>query len=600
MQNENGEYACVDCDKTYKIKGSLYSHNRTKHNDANKAETVEKDDVDDMPNEDDFDVEYHDDMEKLEAEVELELQTKSWVENEVARQERAGPTVSTMELNSFLLPRPDSRLNSFLELEEGLTLQEMWQEGEFNSEFGEALRRQSLQLEGCDNCVRTKETVNTKEKEIEHMNEVIKGANKTLLAAEKTKKYLREVVKKKDVQIEEVTLSWQADVESSNTEITKLKTQLQIQKDMVLALKTEREADKKEENEPKEGEVQRKRVEVTVEDEEEDDVEVLKEKRLKCTLCSFATNNTKQLKRHKWRSHSVWDCSMCPHTSTKTEDREQHLKVHREELDRILHRCDCCQKTFKTKEELIKHKKTDCKCQECKEKYSQECKCLQCKVKCSQASGPKEQEVKEAQEVKEVQEERQEEPCRNGPACTFLKQNRCKFIHPQQPRQQPQQPRQQPQQPRLQPQQPRQQHQHPRQQPQHHRQQPQQPRLQAQPLRQQPQQPRQQPQQPRMQAQHPRQQPQQPHPHQLPYPRQQHHQPHPHPHQQPRQQAQGRRGNVHSSPVQECREGVWCTRGRTCMFAHPGWEQRMQEQVAGWRVSPCREGFTQRPLNTRM
>ena len=31
-----------------------------------------KDDVADMPNEDDFDVENHDDMEKLEVEVELE------------------------------------------------------------------------------------------------------------------------------------------------------------------------------------------------------------------------------------------------------------------------------------------------------------------------------------------------------------------------------------------------------------------------------------------------------------------------------------------------------------------------------------------------
>ena len=99
-------YACVECDKTYKIKGSLYSHKRTKHNDANKAENTVEDDVNEMPNEDDFDVENHEDMEKLEAEVELELGTKSWVENEVRRQERAGPTVSTMELNSFLLPGP--------------------------------------------------------------------------------------------------------------------------------------------------------------------------------------------------------------------------------------------------------------------------------------------------------------------------------------------------------------------------------------------------------------------------------------------------------------------------------------------------------------
>ena len=144
-QNENGEYACTRCNKSYKIKGSLYKHRKTKHDDAKKAETNE--DVmmmkEMMMTEDDFDVEDHDDLERREVEVELE--TRSWVENKVARHERAGPTVSTMELNSFLLPRPDSRLNSFLELEEGVALQEMWGVGAFGSDFGETLRRESQQ-----------------------------------------------------------------------------------------------------------------------------------------------------------------------------------------------------------------------------------------------------------------------------------------------------------------------------------------------------------------------------------------------------------------------------------------------------------------------
>ena len=65
-----------------------------------------------MMNENESDVEDHDDLEK--REVELEMETRFWEEDEVGRQVRAAPTVSTMELNSFFLPRPDSRLNSFL------------------------------------------------------------------------------------------------------------------------------------------------------------------------------------------------------------------------------------------------------------------------------------------------------------------------------------------------------------------------------------------------------------------------------------------------------------------------------------------------------
>merc|ERR1719319_625749 len=324
-----------------------------------------------MMNEDDFDVEDHDDLEK--REVELELGTKSWVENEVARQERSGPTVSTMELNSFLLPRPDSRLNSFLELEEGAALQEMWGVGAFGSDFGESLRRESQVTKECSKCVQTAETVKNKEEELASMNAAIEGANKTLQTAEKTKKYLRDLAKKKEKENEEITLCWQTDVETSNTEITKLTTQLQVQKDMVLALKTEREGKVAEDNETEEGEVPRKSkavVEDKDEDEDEDTVEVLETKKFNCYLCSFGTNISKQLKRHKWRSHSVWDCSMCNHSSNKLEEREQHLQKHREELNRIDRRCDCCKKTFKSKDDVVKHKKNDCKCTTCKELYA--------------------------------------------------------------------------------------------------------------------------------------------------------------------------------------------------------------------------------------
>ena len=414
---------------------------KTSNDDAKKAEATRDNMkmVMKMMTEDDFDVEDQDDMEK--RELELEQETKTWVENEVEREERSGPTVSTMELNSFLLPRPDSRLNSFLELEEGIALQELWGGVQFGSDFGESIRRESQQEKKCDGCDKSEERDKVKEEEIEKMDKIIKGANKSLQAAEKSKKYLRDQVRKKEVEIEEVTLCWQSDVETNNAEITKITTELQVQKDMVLALKTERESTNKKEPEVEEGEVKSKKNVVVIEDDDEDDaVEVIKAKKFKCTLCTFTTINSKQLKRHEWRSHSQWRCSMCTHTSTTLEGKQEHLKFHREELDRILHRCDCCQKTFKNKEDVIKHKRTECVCQDCKKRYT-ETETVKEQVK----------EVHEAKEApkeapKEVQEEWKEVLCRNGSSCSWLRLNKCRFIHPQQPEhhRQPQfQPRQQ-------------------------------------------------------------------------------------------------------------------------------------------------------------
>ena len=121
-------------------------------------------------------------------------------------------------------------------------------------------------------------------------------------------------------------------------------------------------------------------------------------------------------------------CSMCPHASTTLEGKQEHIKSHREELDRILHRCDCCQKIFKSHEEVIKHKQTECVCEECKERYTK-----------AETLKEHKQEVHEA---KEAPKEAQEVPCRNGSSCRWLRQNKCKFFHPKQPelpRQPPQQ-----------------------------------------------------------------------------------------------------------------------------------------------------------------
>ena len=228
---------------------------KNSNDDAKKAETYSREDMKmDMKMLTEMtDVEDQDVMERME--VELEHETKSWVENEVARQVRAGPTVSTMELNSFLLPRPDSRLSSFLELEEGINLQELLGGVQFGSDFGESLRVESQQERKCGGCVKSEERVKVKEEEIVKMDKMIEGANKSLQSAEKSKKYLRDMIRKKDVEIEELTMCWQSDVETNNAEITKLTTELQVQKDMVLALKTDRENKDKKEPEVEEGKV---------------------------------------------------------------------------------------------------------------------------------------------------------------------------------------------------------------------------------------------------------------------------------------------------------------------------------------------------------
>merc|ERR1719319_2165853 len=190
---------------------------------------------------------------------------------------------------------------------------------------------------------------------------------------------------------------------------------------MVLALKTDRESKEKKEPELEEGEVkskvnhpERKKKVVVIEDDDEDDeVEAIKAKKLKCTVCIFTTNNSKQLKRHEWRSHSQSRCSMCTHTSTTLEGKQEHLKVHREELDRILYRCDCCQKTFKSNEDVIKHKRTECVCLDCKKRYTQ-----------TETVKEHVQQVHEAKQApKEVQEEWQVATCKNGPSCSWLRLN---------------------------------------------------------------------------------------------------------------------------------------------------------------------------------
>ena len=481
-QKQSEKVKCTICDKEL-VRGSLKRHKETKHGnyeapkkmgDAKKKEdTKKKQDVkkkeDAKKKEDDKKrnvkhLEKINDASKVKlTDEELDeadfydciddhIEEGEIVELGKAEYERIQPLVSSSELESYL-PQDDSLLADFLALEQ--VVEERQFGDMFSSNFAEDMRRHSLdqqQRKKCNECEATNAKFEKQRKQMLKQDESVRAADMALKGAENSKIYLRRQLKKKENDIDEISLKWQEEAEAYSEEITRLSMELKLKTDMVKVLKAEREnstdvpptdkevSKKKPTDKPTDKEDSKKKPNDDKATKKSKDVEVVVVVD-QCQNCEFVTSDKNKLKRHVQKVHQIYDCLLCPTMSNSSKEYNLHRDTHLEEMS-MCYTCSKCNKRFKFKVEMIAHMVNPCRDMDARNvtkssntvKATQEtikhvkdtctkcdkCKCVKCKVTFK---------GKESNDQHIPTDHIQ--LCRNGPSCQFLSQNRCLYFHPE-------------------------------------------------------------------------------------------------------------------------------------------------------------------------
>ena len=457
IQKHSEKIRCDVCDKEL-VKGSLKRHKETKHNIKEgvpkKVNPVIKKKEEDSkntaeptnnvkatehevtkvsskeniakPNEEEEDPDFHDCIELEEGEL-----------LGVEEYERLQPLVSSAELASFL-PQDDSLLNEFLVVEQVALEQEF---GDlFKSTFAEDMRRHSLDQQKhkkCNECDKTNAKFEKQREKMLEQDQTVRSADIALKNAEKSKAHLRTTVKKKEKEIDDITLKWQEEAESYSAEVTRLSIELKLQRDMVKALKDERDIETIEST--KESDISTDTGKGGKHSKEEGPEIVIGNK---CPKCDIVTKDKKSLMKHIKKEHRRFDCMLCPMNFDSVKDYNAHTETHLG----MFYTCNKCSKQFKYKVEMVahmvnpctevivehvtEHSETKSDTQGTTEHVQNTCtNCDNCKRTTCKVNHRNEQNI--SNHIVPVHRDENESPlCINGPSCRFLSQNRCNYFHP--------------------------------------------------------------------------------------------------------------------------------------------------------------------------
>ena len=400
-------YSCNICDKSYKIKFSFHSHMRLKHKET--LSDVEK-------------------GQQASQRKSTSVYTMS-VENE-----RAQPLMVTREWDSMLADKSDMNLAVMaaeaeqaaeqverLEVrdhevewykEDNISLPEM-----FTSDFASSLRSESLSSRGN----RAAELHNNKVQELtKKYDAMVIKTNKLLKASEKVKLDLRKYAKSLEKQLtmeRKKTQQSATDVAKYSGEITNLKENLQVEKDLVVALKLKIEDQKKEQ------ECSDTPAPMNKNDNDIDEIleeGPLPEGQRNCEHCNFMTSNRVLLSEHVKKRHGDTEnkCLMCGSMFPNRKTFQKHMKKHEEELNKLpranyprdvyTFNCNQCQVSFKNNDDIIDHM------------Y----KVHLTKAQQQGVGGEKYMTGGDASE-----DVNRPPKCKNGDQCYFHKQHRCNFFH---------------------------------------------------------------------------------------------------------------------------------------------------------------------------
>ena len=254
---------------------------------------------------------------------------------------------------------------------------------------------------------------------------VIKS-ERLLKAAEKYKSDLRKQVKNLTTQLTNKCESMKEAknfIEKSASEITTLKVNLQVEKDMVVALRL-----KYEKQQPSSKENQKENVTKSKDEDKLDEEGPLSQKDKNCGKCNYKTRNRVFMAEHKEKFHSELKCLMCSYKFKTKKNFLKHKKMHDMELNVgstssypknvYPYNCTPCEISFRSNENLMDHlfliHLT---------KAQRQGNGLK---KYNGGHGLKESENSSHDVSKDASKP---QPCRNGESCYFHKQNRCSFFH---------------------------------------------------------------------------------------------------------------------------------------------------------------------------
>ena len=266
------------------------------------------------------------------------------------------------------------------------------------------------------------------------------------------------MIKSLEARLEETTNMLETVLEETTLETTALKAQLKTKTDLLEAVQSKTTSSVQKETARKNNEV-----EVSLE---------------KCKVCGFSSKSKVVMHQHMESRHKgvkVFKCLMCAAVLNSKESFKQHKVKHQKELDVVTfeHVCKECNISFGCREDQLQHlldkhrpknyKKHnsghDMNIEECRNgpscKWLKEGHCnfehkeqpwkkvqhrrqRQATLQQSQKQQPRQQQQgkqhdRQQQQIRQTypRQEQKKPACSNGPACKFLKENRCNFYHKQ-------------------------------------------------------------------------------------------------------------------------------------------------------------------------
>ena len=268
-----------------------------------------------------------------------------------------------------------------------------WYNVNFESSFsntGEFTNRAAVvpQTVSCDDCKVNSTTFEKQRELLLKQDKQIQESHRIQKESRNEIKKLKNNSKALESRLKETTSMLETVLEESTAEIATLKAELKV-KDDLIKVAPPKTAQKTQHN------MTRDNNEIQI------DLE-------KCKVCGFSSESKIVMRKHMEGRHNavqVFNCLMCPEVSNIKQRFREHKARHQSELDVIeYHRtCTDCNITFKSRDEKLEH--------------------LLAKHRPQKGAGEK----------SIPSHAKDQDECKNGPSCQWLKNNRCSFKHSEQP-----------------------------------------------------------------------------------------------------------------------------------------------------------------------